>query len=57
MVAMIKKKLQGVAELLDLKQKEALLYLALSAAGWLYFGYEYLYDSGLGVAVPKYAGY
>jgi hypothetical protein len=37
--------------------KEAVLYLLLSVSGWLYFSYQYLYESGLGIAVPRYAGY
>jgi hypothetical protein len=36
---------------------EAAALLVISASGWLYFAYSYLYESGLGVAVPLYAGY
>jgi len=36
---------------------EAAVLLVLSACGWLYFAYAYLYESGLGVGVPLYAGY
>jgi hypothetical protein len=38
-------------------RKETVLLLMLSTTGWLYFAYTYLYESGLGVAVPRYAGY
>jgi hypothetical protein len=37
--------------------REAAWLLFLSACGWLYFAYAYLCESGLGVAVPRYAGY
>jgi hypothetical protein len=54
---MIKSGLHKLAKVCGVSDTEAVLYLALSACGWLYFAYQYLYESGLGVAVPKYAGY
>ena len=47
-----------VRELCKLQSdREALGLLALSALGWAYYGYYYLYESGLGIAIPRYAGY
>ncbi|MFT4518424.1 MAG: hypothetical protein ACI9JM_000805 [Halioglobus sp.] len=53
----MKSSLRAIAKLCGVNEKEALLYLFLSASGWLYFAYQYLYASGLGAAVPRYAGY
>ena len=49
--------LRKLASLCGVENKEAAVLLLLSAAGWVYFAYTYLYESGLGVAVPRYAGY
>ena len=54
---MIKMKIRALAELCHVSDKEAFLYLLLSAAGWAYFVHQYLYSTGLGIAVPKYASY
>lgn len=54
---MIKSKIRALAELCHVSDKEAFLYLLLSAAGWTYFAHQYLYSTGLGVAVPTYANY
>jgi len=49
--------MRRIAALSGVEGREAALLLLLSAAGWLYFAYAYLYESGLGIAVPRYAGY
>ena len=46
-----------LANLYGVSKKEAVVLTLVSAAGWCYFAYSYLYESGLGVAVPRYAGY
>jgi len=46
-----------LAALCGVSHREAALLLFISACGWLYLGYAYLWESGLGVAVPRYAGY
>lgn len=46
-----------IAALSGVNGKEAAFLVLLSAVGWLYFAYSYLYESGLGIAVPRYAGY
>jgi len=38
-------------------EMEVVLYLVLSGCGWLYFLYQYLYGTGLGLVLPRYAGY
>ena len=53
----MKTPIKTIARLCSITEREALLYAVLSAGGWLFFAYQYLYASGLGVAVPKYAGY
>ena len=53
----MKSQIRAIAALCGVSDKEAVLYLLLSASGWLYFAYQYIYESGLGVAVPRYAGY
>jgi hypothetical protein len=47
----------AVARLCGVSRVEAGLYLVLSACGWLYFAHQYIYASGLGEAIPTYAGY
>ena len=37
--------------------RETWLMLAICGAGWLYYLYQYLFASGLAVAIPRYAGY
>lgn len=54
---MIKSGFRAIARLCGVGEKEAALYLVLSVCGWFFFAYQYWYASGLGVAVPKYAGY
>jgi hypothetical protein len=54
---MIKSAFFAVAQLCGLSNGEAGVYLVLSSSGWLYFAYQYIYASGLGLAVPTYAGY
>jgi hypothetical protein len=54
---MMKSVLRAIAGRCGVSDREAALYLALSACGWLYFAYQFLYETGLGVAIPKYAGY
>ncbi len=54
---MIKSAFSAFARLCGTSEKEAALYLVLSACGWLFFAYQYLYQIGLGAAIPKYAGY
>lgn len=49
--------LRRIAALTGVNGKEAAFLLLLSVSGWLYFAYSYLYESGLGIAVPRYAGY
>jgi len=46
-----------MAALTGVDGKEAAFLLLLSVSGWLYFAYSYLYEAGLGIAVPLYAGY
>jgi hypothetical protein len=53
----MKSLLRAIARFCGVSEKEAALYMLLSACGWFYFAYQYIYESGLGVAVPKYAGY
>lgn len=53
----MKSALRALATRCGVNEREALLYLALSVAGWLFFLHQYLYASGLGMAVPRYAGY
>jgi hypothetical protein len=53
----MKSRLLALASLCGVAEKEMVLYLVLSASGWVYFAYAYLYESGLGVAVSRYAGY
>jgi hypothetical protein len=53
----LKSVVSKIAALCGVNDKEAAWLLMLSACGWLYFAYSYLYESGLGVAVPRYAGY
>jgi len=54
---MIKSVFLAVARLCGVSKVEAGLYLVLSAGGWLYFAHQYIYASGLGEAIPTYAGY
>jgi hypothetical protein len=54
---MIKSAIRAVASWCGVTEKEAALYLFLSACGWFYFAYQYLYESGLGAGMPKYAGF
>lgn len=49
--------LSKLANLYGVSNKEVVVLALVSAAGWLYFAYSYLYESGLGLAVPRYAGY
>lgn len=37
--------------------REAWCMLAVSTAGWAFYLYQYLFGSGLGVAIPRYAVY
>jgi len=37
--------------------RETVCFLLLSAAGWIFCIYQYLYGMGLSEAVPLYAGY
>ncbi len=53
----MKSMFRKLAGLCGVGEREAAILLLVSAAGWLYFAYAYLYESGLGVAVPRYAGY
>ena len=53
----MKRLLNTIAAQCGIKEREAMLYLALSTAGWLFFLHQYLFFSGLGVAIPRYAGY
>lgn len=53
----MKNVLRKLGDLCGVGDREAAILLLVSAAGWLYFAYSYLYESGLGVAVPRYAGY
>jgi len=53
----MKNTVNKLAALCGASNREAAFLLFVSACGWLYFGYAYLCESGLGVAVPRYAGY
>ena len=53
----MKSVLRKIESLCNVSHKEAVILLLMSSAGWLYFAYSYLYESGLGVGVPRYAGY
>ena len=53
----MKSTLRAIGKLCGVNGREAALYLLLSACGWCYLAYQYLYASGLGEAVPIYAGY
>ena len=53
----MKAAVRKLATLCGVSDREAAWLLLLSACGWLYCAYTYLYESGLGVAVPRYAGY
>ncbi len=53
----MKTALEKMAALCGVSDREAAGLLLLSACGWCYFVYTYLYETGLGVAVPRYAGY
>lgn len=49
--------LQKIASLTGVSNKETAFLAPVAVAGWVYFAYAYLYESGLGVNVPRYAGY
>jgi len=53
----MKSALARIAAMCGMSERETAFLLVLSACGWLYFGYAYLYESGLGLAVARYAGY
>jgi uncharacterized protein (DUF58 family) len=49
--------IQAIYDTFKVSTREAWLYLVLSACGWGYFLYSYVFASGLGAVLPKYAGY
>jgi len=53
----VKTPLRKLATLCGVSDREAAYLILISACGWVYFAYSYLYETGLGVAVTRYAGY
>ena len=53
----MKRVLDKLAGLFDVGRKEFLLMLLLSIIGWAYFAYMYIFETGLGNAMPVYAGF
>ena len=48
---------ENICATCDVTKNEAWLFLLLSASGWAFFFYKYIFSSGLGAVLPKYAGY
>ena len=53
----MKASLHKIASLIGVSNKETAFLLVVAVAGWSYFAYAYIYESGLGINVPRYAGY
>lgn len=49
--------LENIGNVYNIAANEVWLYLLLSGSGWAYFLYMYIFSSGLGAVLPKYAGY
>ncbi|NND69556.1 MAG: hypothetical protein HKN19_18335 [Halioglobus sp.] len=53
----MKKSFQRIASRVGVSDWETALLVLVATAGWAYFAYMYIYESGLGAGVPRYAGY
>jgi len=49
--------MQDICDTFGISIREGWFFLVLSAIGWGFFLYSYVFASGLGAVLPKYAGY
>jgi hypothetical protein len=49
--------LDSIGTACKISPNEVWLFLLLSAVGWGFFIYSYIFSNGLGAVLPKYAGY